>query len=284
MIDLIIEHATVITMNSQREILRDGAIAIGGNQVVDVGLTPALCTAYVSSRTIDATHMVALPGLINTHTHLAMSLQRGVKLHVRDGLYEVVWPIEKALTAENCYMGALLGAAEAAKAGITCVVDHYFFMNDIASAIREVGMRSVLGHTVMSHKGPHTGPEELEKGLAFVEEWKEKDGLIIPCLAPHAPDTVFPEWLLQLKEAAAGYDTIFHLHLAQSLAEVAYVKEQYGKGSVEYLHDLGILDNKVLAAHCAYISETEMDLLARTGVNVAYPPGIHALSGHPARA
>lgn len=92
MIDLIIEHATVITMNSQREILRDGAIAI------------------------DATHMVALPGLINTHSHLAVSLQRGVKLHGEDGLHEVVWPIEKTLTAENCYIGAVLGAAEAAKA------------------------------------------------------------------------------------------------------------------------------------------------------------------------
>jgi 5-methylthioadenosine/S-adenosylhomocysteine deaminase len=284
MVDILIENATIISMNQRREILQNASVVIEADRILDVGPTSELREQYSATRVIDATGKVLLPGFVNAHTHLSMSLQRGLGLGVQDALHEVMWPIEKSLTAEDCYMGALLGAAEAVKAGATCVVDHYFFMEEVARATTEVGIRGVLGHTVMSQFGPIVGERELEEGIAFVERWKGRSSLVIPWLAPHATDTVWTDWLLKLKEAATKYDVGLHLHLAQSLREVEYSQEQHGKGAVEYLYDIGFLGDNVIAAHCRYISNREMDLLADSGTSVAYCPVVHALVGSPARA
>ena len=281
---LLIENATIVTMNEKREILIGASLAICGDRIAAIGDAAELRAQYPGAETLDGRGKVVLPGLINCHTHISMSLQKGVTLAVEDGLYRVMWPVEKSLTAEDCYHGALFGGAEALKSGTTCVVDHYFFMEEIARATIELGLRGVLGHTIMSRLGPITGEQELEEGIAFVLRWKGKHPLVLPWLAPHATDTVAKDWLERLRQVATDEGVGLHLHVAQSTLEREYIQEQFGKSCVEYLHSMGFLGPDVLAAHCIFIDAHDMDLLAETGTHPLYCPMGHALGGRPARA
>lgn len=280
----IITHATIVTMNDAREIQHDAAIAIEGDRIEALGATTDLRAQFPEAEIIDGTGKVVLPGLINAHTHISMSLQKGVTLSVPEGLYCVMWPVEKSLTPEDCYVGGLIGGAEALKGGTTTVVDHYFHIEQVAKATTDLGLRSVLGHTIMSRLGPITGERELEAGIDFVRRWKGKHPLVTPWLAPHASDTVARDWLLRLREVASEENVGLHLHLAQSPRERAYIEEQYGMGCVEYLVDLGFLGPDVLAAHCIYIDDAEIDLLAESGTHPIYCPMGHALGSNPAHA
>lgn len=282
--EILIEHATIVTMNPAREILYNASLAISGSRIAALGLAEELRAHFPQAQRIDASGKVALPGLINCHTHIPMSLQKSLTLAVPEGLYRVMWPVEKNLTPEDVYIGALAGGAEALKSGTTTIVDHYFFVEETAKAIRKLGLRGVLGHTIMSRLGPITGECELEEGIDFVRRWKGVDPLVMPWLAPHASDTVARDWLLRLRQVASDEGVGLHLHLAQSRRERAYIEEQYGMGCVEYLSQLGFLGKDVLAAHCIFIKDNEIDLLAQSGVHPVYCPMAHSLSGHPARA
>ena len=282
--NLLIENTTVVTMNPQRDILTNAFIAISGESIAAVGQADEIRARYPHAERIDGRGKVVLPGLINCHTHISMSLQKGITLAVPDGLYRVMWPVERSLTPEDCYIGALAGGAEAWKGGTTCVVDHYFHMEQVARATTELGLRGVLGHTIMSRLGPITGKREFEEAVAFVHRWKGRHPLVTPWLAPHASDTVSPEWLDSIREIATEEGVGIHLHLAQSPLERAYIQEQHGVGCVEYLYDAGFLGEDVLAAHCIFIDEHEMDLLAESGTHPLYCPMGHALGGTPQRA
>jgi 5-methylthioadenosine/S-adenosylhomocysteine deaminase len=281
---LLIEDTTIVTMNARREVALGASLAIEGERIAAVGPAGEVRARFPDAEAIDGRGKVLLPGLINCHTHISMSLQRGTTLAVPEGLYRVMWPVEKSLTPEDCYVGALLGGAEALKAGSTTVVDHYFHMEEVARATTQLGLRGVLGHTIMSRLGPFTGERELEEGIAFVRRWRGRHPLVIPRLAPHATDTVAREWLLRLRQVASDEQVGLHLHLAQSQREQAYIRETYGLGCVEYLHSLGFLGPDVMAAHCIYIHEREAELLAQTGTHPLYCPTIHALGGHPQHA
>lgn len=282
--NLLIENTTVVTMNPQRDILVNAGVAISGERIAAVGQADEIRARYPHAERIDGRGKVVLPGLINCHTHISMSLQKGITLVVPDGLYRVMWPVERSLTPDDCYIGALVGGAEALKGGTTCVIDHYFHMEQVARATTQLGLRGVLGHTIMSRLGPIIGEREFEEAVAFVRRWKGRHPLVTPWLAPHASDTVSPEWLDSIREIATEEGVGIHLHLAQSPQERAYIQEQHGVGCVEYLYDAGFLGEDVLAAHCIYIDEHEMDLLAESGAHPLYCPMGHALSGRPARA
>ena len=282
--NLLIENTTIVTMNAQREVLSGASIAIVGERIAALGPADEVRAQYPEADCIDGHGKVVLPGLINAHTHIAMSLQKGITLAVPDGLYRVMWPVEKALTPEDVYIGALIGGAEALLGGTTCAVDHYFHAEQVARATTELGLRGVLGHTIMSRLGPITGEAELEEGIDFVRRWKGRHPLVIPWLAPHATDTVAPEWLERLRQVATDEGVGLHLHLAQSLREKAYIQEQHGVGCVEFLDQMGFLGPDVLAAHCIYIDEGELDLLAASGAHPLYCPMGHALGGNPMRA
>jgi 5-methylthioadenosine/S-adenosylhomocysteine deaminase len=280
----LIENATLVTMNEKREILPQASIVIQDDQIAAIGNKQTLRQVYPQAERYDATGMVALPGLINCHTHIPMSLQKGITLAVTDGVYRVMWPVEKNLKPEDVYIGALAGGAEALLGGSTTVVDHYFFAEQTARAVCELGLRGVIAHTLMSRIGPFTGEKELEEGIDFVRRWKGRHPLVIPWLGPHASESVSTEWFLKLKQAASDEGVGLHMHLAQSPQERDYIKEQHGKGCVEYLAEIGVLDKDVLAAHCIFISEAEMDLLAKSGTHPVYCPMGHSLGGKPAQA
>ena len=283
-VEWLIEHSTVVTMNARREILYDTSLCLQDEKIAAIGQLDTLRAAYPDARRLDARGKVALPGLINCHTHIPMSLQKGITLAIPEGLYRVMWPVEKNLTAEDVYVGALAGGAEALLGGSTTVLDHYFHAEQIAKATLELGLRAVIGHTLMSRLGPITGEQELEEGIDFVTRWKGKNPLVIPWLAPHASDTVSTDWLERLRQVATDKGVGLHLHLAQSPREKAYIKEQHGLGCVEYLAEIGFLGKDVLAAHCIFISESEMDILARSGTHPVYCPMGHSLGGHPMQA
>ncbi len=282
--DWVIEHVVAVTMNPTRDILLDAAIAISEDRIAAVGSTEELQARYPEAKRIDGSGKVALPGLINCHTHIPMSLQKGITLAFPDGLYRVMWPVEKALTAEDVFIGAMAGGAEALKGGATTVVDHYFFAEQTAQAITQLGLRGVVGHTIMSRLGPITGEQELEAGIEFVRAWKGKNPLVIPWLAPHASDTVSKEWLLKLRQVASDEGVGLHLHVAQSKLERSYIQEQHGMSCIKYLADIDFLGPDVLAAHCIFIEDSDIDVLAKSGAHPIYCPMGHALSGHPARA
>ncbi len=280
----LIEHATVVTMNASRDILYNTSIAIRDDRISAIGGLEELRKTFPQAERVNAAGKVALPGLINCHTHIPMSLQKGITLAVPDGVYRVMWPVEKNLQPEDVYIGALAGGAEALLGGTTTVVDHYFFAEQTARAVVQLGLRGVIAHTLMSRIGPITGEQELEEGIDFVRRWKNRNPLVIPWLGPHASESVSTEWFLKLREVANDEGVGLHMHLAQTPQERAYIKEQHGKGCVEYLADIGFLGKDVFAAHCIFVSESEMELFAHTGTHPVYCPMAHALGGKPAQA
>lgn len=281
---LVIENITILTMNSAREIKENASIVINGSQITEIGSADEIRTQFPDARYMDGKGKVVMPGLINCHTHIAMSLQKGITMAVPDGLYRVMWPVEKVLTPEDIYTGALIGGAEALLGGSTTIVDHYFHMEEITQATLKLGLRGALGHTIMSRLGPITGEHELREGIDFARRWKGKHELVMPMLAPHASDTVAPEWLKELREIATSEELRLHLHLAQSQRELDYIREQHGMGCVEYLEDIDFLGEDVLAAHCIHVDDHELDILARSGAHPVYCPMGHSLGGKPMRA
>jgi len=279
-----ITDAAIITMNATRDVLPSATVLVEGNRIAAIGPADQVLADHPGIALIDGRGKVVLPGLINAHTHIAMSLQKGVTQAVPEGLYRVMWPVEKALTTEDVYYGALIGGAEALVNGCTTVVDHYFQMEHIARATTQLGLRGFLGHTIMSRLGPFTGEHELREGIDFVSRWKGKHPLVTPMLAPHASDTVATEWLQELRQEADRQQVGLHLHLAQSAREQAYINEQFGKGCVEYLADMDFLRPDVLAAHCIFIEDEELGLFSQTGAHPVYCPMAHSLSGNPMRA
>ncbi len=282
--DWLIENATVVTMNTTRDILYGTSIAIRDDRISAIGELEELRKTYPQAERVNATGKVALPGLINSHTHISMSLQKGITLAIPDGVYRVMWPVEKNLQPDEVYIGALAGGAEALLGGTTTVVDHYFFAEQTARAVVELGLRGIIAHTLMSRIGPIIGEQELEEGIDFVRRWKGRNPLVIPWLGPHATESVSTEWFLKLRQVANEEEVGLHLHLAQTPQERSYIKDQHGKGCVEYLADIGFLGKDVFAAHCIFISETEMDLLTKTGTHPIYCPIAHSLGGKPAQA
>ncbi|MGV8026185.1 MAG: amidohydrolase family protein [Anaerolineaceae bacterium] len=282
--NLVIENATIVTMNPKREILHNASIAISNDRIEALGKVDAIRSQYPSAKFVDGSGKVVLPGLINCHTHISMSLQKGITLAVPEGLYRVMWPVEKTLTPEDVYIGALIGGAEALLGGTTCIIDHYYHIEQVAKAIIKLGLRGFLGHTIMSRLGPITGESEFREGIDFVSRWKNHHPLVHPMLAPHASDTVSLEWLKELRQIATKQDVRIHMHLAQSTRERAYIWELYGMGCVDFLDDLGFLSSDVLVAHCIYIDETELDKLAASGAHPVYCPMGHSQNGHPMHA
>jgi 5-methylthioadenosine/S-adenosylhomocysteine deaminase len=226
-----------------------------------------------------------MPGLVNAHTHVALNSCRGLTYNSGHSLYDIMWPLEKYLTADDVKALAAVGILESLKAGTTTIADHYFFMEEIAGVVAETGIRGVLGHTIMAQDGPFCGAAEYEAGVAFARKWKGRHPRIHPVLAPHAPDTVTTEWLVELARIAEAEDFKLHLHVAQTQREIDLIgKRSGGKGSIAFLKEIGFLGPRVLAAHCIWISDEELQILAESGATAAYCPTVHSLHGNGLRA
>lgn len=282
----IIEGGTVITMGP-RGTVRDGAVIIEDDRIVDVGKRAYLKRRYPRGyEKIDVKGKVVIPGLINTHQHAAMSLLRGYAddYPLKEWLENWIWPLERHMTPNDVYVGALLTAVESIMGGITTVntMYHYFDRGNEAEAFAEAGLRGVVGHVCFSWR-----KDEDRRALeSLARDWHNKaDGLIRVSVDPHAPYTVDPEYMRELrrkteefneKYASSDSPIIWHVHVAETEDEPEKIRQAFGEplkgGVVEYLDSLGVLGSHVLAAHCVWLTKRDIKILRARGVKVSHNP------------
>ena len=271
MADILIKDGHIITMDPKRRIFERGSVAIDGDKIAAVGKDVKEKADVV----IDAKGKVVLPGLINGHTHLAMVLLRGVAddMKLMPWLKTKIWPLEKNLTAERVHVGALLGCLEMIKSGTTCFADQYFFMEDVARAVEQTGIRGVLSYGIIESGDPKKRETEIKTGEKLVKTWHGMaNGRVLTMFGPHAPYTCSTECLLKIKELARKHKVGIHTHVAESDDDVKNTIAFQGERPVKFLDKIGFLGPEVLAAHCVKVTDEEIRMLKKNNVKIAHNP------------
>ncbi len=271
MADILVKDGYLITMDPERRVLKRGSVAIEGKEISAVGKD----VEESADTIIDAKGKAVLPGLINAHTHLSMTLFRGIAddMPLKPWLEEKIWPLELHLTGGHCYAGALLGCLEMIKSGTTCFADQYFHMEDVARAVEESGLRSALSLGIIELGDPEKCKSDLRDGEKLVKNYQgAADGRITTMFGPHAAYTCSPECLGQVKKLAGKYGIGIHIHVAESETEIKDVSKKYGKRPVEHLDSIKFLGPEVLAAHCVWLTEREIKIIKERGVKPVHNP------------
>ena len=273
---LLVAGGTVVTMDASGTVLRDGAVAIAGDHIVAVGPTAELAARYPAAERLDARGKVVLPGLVNAHGHAPMVLFRGLAddLPLMEWLEKHIFPAEAAHVDEDFVRaGTRLACLEMLRGGTTTFVDMYYFEDAIAEEADRCGIRAVLGETLIDFPAPDhaTWDEAVAYTRRFAERWRGH-ARITPAVAPHAAYTVSNEHLVAAHRLASELDVPLLVHLAEDRVEIDRVRTRTGKTSVELLESLGVLDDRLLAAHVVCPTPAEIALLARRGVGVAHCP------------
>ena len=271
--DLLLTNGIVLTMDARFTVHRPGAVAIAGDSIVAVG-PEAL--AYHAAETIDCGGRVIMPGLVNAHTHVPMTLLRGLAddLRLDVWLMGYMMPVERAFVSPDFVrLGTRLGCAEMIRSGVTCFADMYYFEDAIAEATAAAGLRALCAQTVLRFPTPDA--TSYEEGLArardFIERWRGHP-LIVPAPAPHAPYTCTPEILRACAELALEFDVPLHIHLSETAQEVDDSRRVHGMPVVPWVKKHALLDAKVLAAHCVHVDDGEIRALKGANAGVAHNP------------
>jgi 5-methylthioadenosine/S-adenosylhomocysteine deaminase len=274
--DLLIVGGTVVTMDKNRRVIEDGAVAIIGNKIAMVDKRAVVTKSLRARRTINAAGKLVIPGLINTHTHVPMSLFRGIAddLDLQEWLTKYIFPAEaKNVTEDFVRAGTQLGLAEMIRGGTTTYCDMYYFEDAIADETFRAGVRGVLGETIIDF--PVADNKTHEAAMAYSEKYVNKwknNSLIVPALAPHAPYTVSTAHLKAVRALSDKTNAPVVIHVSETAKEVNDIKKQYGDRPMEYLAEIGFLSNRTIAAHTVHINEKEIDLMKRIGVGSAHCP------------
>jgi 5-methylthioadenosine/S-adenosylhomocysteine deaminase len=244
-------------------------VYIEGNLIKEIG--QKLEAEYV----IDGCNKAIIPGLVNSHTHAAMSLFRGyaddTELH--EWLQEKIWPVESRLTAEDVYWGTRLACLEMIKSGTTCFNDMYWHAEAVAKAVYESGIRGIISHVFIDRFNPERSKEQIRYTKRVIRRIKEfVDNRIIPALGPHAIYTVSRESLEWIKEYADKNQLLIHFHLAETEKEIKDCIKQHGKHPVPYLEDIGFLSENLIACHCVWLNQKDINTLARYNVKIVHCP------------
>ena len=275
-IDLIVSGGTVVTMDAEKRLIENGAVAVAKGEIVAVGTATEIARRFAARQTINAQNKVIIPGLINTHTHIPMSLFRGISddLDLQEWLTKYIFPAEaKNVTEEFVRAGTRLGLAEMIRGGTTTYCDMYYFEDAIADETAKAGVRGVLGETIIDFPvaDNKTNAEAMAYTEKFINKWKNHP-LIVPALAPHAPYTVSTEHLKAIRALSDKLNATVVIHVAETQKEVSDISKQYGSRPVAYLSKIGFLNNRTIAAHVVFADDEEMNLLKRFGVGVAHNP------------
>ncbi len=270
--DILIVNGTILTMDANQTPLINGGIAIARDRIAAIG-PAAEFSDWRAPRVIDAGGGIIMPGLINTHTHAAMTCFRGLAddLQLMTWLNEHIFPAEAKLDEQKVYSGALLACAEMIMSGTTCFCDMYLFEDAVARAACDAGMRAVVGEVLYDFDSPNYGP--IAKGFEYtrkmIDTWQEHP-LVSIAVEPHSTYLCAPGLLQKAFDLARDYSLPLVIHLAESKSEVAQVKERFDRTPVEHLAQLGLLAPNVVACHCVELTENDIALLKRFDVKVAH--------------
>ncbi|MFN2492397.1 MAG: amidohydrolase family protein [Pyrinomonadaceae bacterium] len=275
-VDLLVLNGTLVTMDNDRRVIQGGGIAVDGGRIVAVGGRQEIAASYTSAQIVDATGRVVIPGLINGHTHIPMTLFRGLAddLDLQDWLTKYIFPAEaKNVTEEFVRAGTRLGLAEMIRGGTTTYCDMYYFEDAIADETARAGVRAVLGETVIDFPvaDNKTNAEAMAYVERFVQKWKNHE-LIIPAIAPHAPYTVSEEHLKAVRAFSDRTGAPIVTHISETRREVDDSVKAKGASPVEYLSRIGFLSERVIAAHLVWPQEGEIEILTRSGAGVVHNP------------
>ncbi len=275
--DLLIVGGTVVTMDGDRRVIEDGAVAIKDGKVAMVGPRSRVAYKLTAKRTINAAGKAVIPGLINTHTHVPMGLFRGISddLDLQEWLTKFIFPAE-AKNVDEAFVraGTRLGLAEMIRGGTTTYCDMYYFEDAIADETKKAGMRAVLGETVLDFPAPDnkTWDAALSYTERFIKKW-QNDSLIVPAIAPHAPYTVSQEHLLAARDLSNRLNAPLVIHLAEANTETEFIQQKHkGMRPIEFVDSIGFLTERTIAAHVIQANDAELDILKRRGVGVAHNP------------
>jgi len=272
-VDTIIKNCTILTMDGQNSVLENGFLCIRGDTISHIGVEDE--KQFQAGKTIDANGGLVLPGLVNGHTHAAMSLFRGLAddLPLMEWLNNYIFPAESRIDADFVFTGTLLACAEMIMSGTTTFCDMYLFEEEAAKAARKAGMRCMLGEVLYDFPSPNYGP--MEKGLEYTEslirKWQD-DPLVSIAVEPHSLFTCSPDLLIAANKMALRYNVPLIIHVAETLSELAEIKDKYGKKPVEHLQSLDLLGSQLIMDHCVHLDETDIKILAEHGVKVVHNP------------
>ncbi len=275
-VDTLVTAAHVLTMDGSDRVFSPGAVAIKGGRIVAVGTPSDLLRLYFPKQNISRPHSVVLPGLINTHTHAAMNLLRGIAddLPLKDWLTKFIFPAEgKNVSPGFVKAGTLLACAEMVRGGTTTFADMYYFESDVASAVDTCGMRAVLGETWLDFPVPDHRDlaESIKVTRAFLEKWKGHPR-IVAAVAPHAPYTNAKESFLAARDLALEFKAPLLIHLSETRDEQRELAEKYGTTPTNWLESIGFLGPNVLAAHCVWCDADDLRLLSERHVGLSHNP------------
>ncbi len=275
-IDLLLTNANVLTMDGQLHQYLEGAVAILNDSIVAVGPQAQLIQRFEADQVLDCQGKVVMPGLLNAHTHVPMTLLRGLAddLRLDVWLMGYMMPVEREFVSPDFVrLGTQLGCAEMIRSGITCFADMYYFEEEVARAASEAGMRAICSQTVLKFPSPDAASyeESLAAARDFISRWIGHP-LIIPSVAPHAPYTCTEDILQATAALAIEFDVPLHTHLAETSQEVETMRQEQGMPVIPYVKKQGLLDAKLLAAHCVHVDDGEIRTLHRAGAGIAHNP------------
>ena len=250
-------------MDTENTILENGFLCVRGDTISHIGVKGE--ESFEATKVIDAQGGLILPGLVNGHTHAAMSLLRGLAddLPLMQWLNNYIFPVERKMDADFVYAGTLLACAEMIMSGTTTFCDMYLFEDEVARAAQKAGMRCLVGEVLYDFPSPNYGP--IEKGFEYtqwlIQKW-HGDPLVSIAVEPHSLYICSPDLLTTANELALNHNVPLVIHVAETLNEVAQVKEKYGKTPVEHLHALGLLGPHLIADHCVHLNESDISKMA----------------------
>lgn len=271
---VLLTNLVIITMDQSRTTIPDGSIGIENDTIAFVCKRGDEPQGWHTDATLDLSGRIAIPGLINAHTHAAMTLLRGYAddMALMEWLNDRIWPFEACLTPDDIYFGTLLACAEMIRSGTTTFSDMYMHMDSVAEAVKVSGLRALLCRGLVG-AGPDAD-EVLADAMRFYNRWHhEAHGRIMACLGPHAPYTCPQPFLERVASEAMSSGLMIHTHLSETMDEVKQIREAYGQSPVEYMRRTGLFECPTLAAHCIHLDDEDIRILADHGVAVVHNPG-----------
>jgi 5-methylthioadenosine/S-adenosylhomocysteine deaminase len=275
-VDLIVAGGTAVSMDAERRVIEDGAVAVSGDTIVAVATRSEILARYIAGRQIDAHGKLVLPGFINGHTHVPMTLLRGLKDDVTLDVWlkDYIFPAEaKNVTEDFVRWGTRLAAAEMIRGGTTTFADMYYFEDAIAEETKAAGMRGILGETWIDFPAPDNKTHEAVAAYTekFLQRW-QGDPLIQAAPAPHSIYLCSEKTLRDAQTMARKYHAPILIHVAESKKEHDDSVAKNGATSVQYMNRIGLLGPEIIAAHCIFVDETDRKLLAEKGVGCVHNP------------